>query len=336
MRRSLKSAAGLVCLLGLAATGCSSGTGEPHASGSGTTAASPTPASSARFAPYVSATTPSDTDSTGSPSTYNLEFVLSDGTACRPTWSGTFAIDNAAVEDRIAALTASGSQVRVSFGGANGTGLARTCDSASALAKAYGEALDAADGNQADFDIEGGALSDPASVALRSEAIALLQKERTGLRVSFTLPVMPEGLGRDALDVLDSARRSGVTVSSVNIMAMNYGTSYTGDMGDYALSAATAAHDQVGKAFALSSADAWHGLSLTAMIGVNDVAGETFTLSDAAEVRRFAEAKGLGGLSMWAAFRDRPCDGGADTGGARSDCSGVQQGAGDFATALAG
>ncbi|WP_328747326.1 chitinase [Streptomyces sp. NBC_00285] len=341
MRRSVKSALGLTSLLTLACAGCSSGgDGSGAAVGGGapeSSASAPSSASSPPFEPYVSATTASDTDSAGSPSTYNLEFVLSDSSSCLPKWSGTYAIDNTAVKSRISALTTSGAALRVSFGGATGTELAQTCDSASALAKAYGKALDAVHATQADFDIEGDALTDSASIDLRSKAIAILQKERTDLKVSFTLPVFPDGLSDDGLAVLNSANTNAVMVSTVNIMAMDYGTSYTGDMSDYAISAAKATHDQLKDVFALSDDNAWHGLALTSMIGVNDVAGETFTLSDAAAVRSFAEDKGLAWLSMWSTFRDKQCEETASASdGASTDCSGVAQKDGAFAEALSG
>jgi chitinase len=120
-------------------------------------------------------------------------------------------------------------------------------------------------------------------------------------------------------------------------MTMNYGESYTGDMGDYAVTSAEAAHAQLKKVFGLSDAGAWQGMALTSMIGVNDVDGETFTLSDAAQVRRFAERKGIAWVSMWSTFRDRRCAGGeSGAGGAATDCSGVSQGAGAFGEAFGG
>ncbi|MGW6218806.1 chitinase, partial [Streptomyces olivaceus] len=230
----------------------------------------------------------------------------------------------------------SGATVRVSFGGASGTELAAACDSASDLAAAYGEALDAAGSAQADFDVEGDELTDAGSRALRSEAIALLQEERGDLEVSFTLPVMPSGLDADSLALLASANDHGVRVATVDLMTMNYGESYTGDMGEYALTSAKAAHTQLRDVFGASDADAWRGMALTSMLGVNDVAGETFTLDDAAEVRAFAEEKGIGWVSMWAAFRDQPCTGGSGSDDAATDCSGVEQEAGAFAAAFGG
>ncbi|MCI3279269.1 chitinase [Streptomyces cylindrosporus] len=345
MRSFLKPAAGFTCLFALATAGCSSGSdGETDAApkpSARETSAAPTPASTTAsatsYAPYVSATEASDNDSAGSPTTYNLAFVIADGSACTPAWNGEDSLADSSVKSRISQLKADGGSVRVSFGGASGKELASTCDSATALAAAYGKALDAAGSTQADFDIEGDQLTDADSVALRSQAIALLQKERSDLSVTFTLPVMPSGLDSDSLALLASANKYDVQVSTVNLMTMNYGESYSGDMGDYALTSAKAAHTQLKKVFGLSDEGAWQGMALTSMIGVNDVDGETFTLSDAAQVRAFAEEKEIAWVSMWSTFRDQQCEEGSDgDDDAATNCSGVTQSSGAFGKAFAG
>ncbi|MFJ4688032.1 chitinase [Streptomyces sp. NPDC088789] len=330
MRGLLRPAAGLGFLLAL--TGCSGGDGD--SSSDPAPARKPSPAAAPAdtgYAPYVSATTPALTDTAGAPDTYNLAFVLSDGEGCTPMWDGAVAVDDAAIPTRLALLTGSGADLRVSFGGADGAELATVCDSAAELARAYGAALDAADAKKADFDIEGGALGDAGSVDLRNEAIALLQKERGDLEVSYTLPVMPAGLDEESLDLLASAEERGVEVATVNLMAMNYGEEFDGDMGAYAVTAAGAAHGQLMEVFGRTEAQAWEGLALTAMIGVNDVQGETFTPQDAAQVREFAESKGVGWVSMWATHRDRACQEGQS-----EECSGVDQEDGAFGEALGG
>ncbi|MFK0154942.1 chitinase [Streptomyces sp. NPDC090499] len=344
MRSFLRPAAGLTCLFAMAVTGCSSGSG-------GTSDAAPAPSKKASasastadgsaesgtsFAPYVSATEAAGTDAAGSPSTYNLAFVIADGSSCTPAWNGTDAVGSSTVKSRISKLKEDGATVRVSFGGASGKELATTCSSATKLAAAYGAALDAAGSTQADFDIEGDTLADSDSVALRSEAIALLQKERPDLEVSFTLPVMPSGLDSDGLALLESANKYDVQVSTVDIMTMNYGESYDGDMGDYAVTSAKATQKQLKTVFGLSDAGAWGGMALTSMIGVNDVDGETFTLSDAKDVRAFAEEEGVAWVSMWSTFRDVQCESGTDDDDAATNCSGVSQSSGAFGEALAG
>lgn len=132
MRSFLRPAAGLTCLFALAASGCSAGgdgTSDAVPGKTPGTSAAPAPGTSAEasagtaYAPYVSATEASATDATGSPATYNLAFVIADGSACTPSWNGTDAIGDATVTSRIAALKASGARVRVSFGGASGKDL---------------------------------------------------------------------------------------------------------------------------------------------------------------------------------------------------------------------
>ncbi|MFF1543451.1 chitinase [Streptomyces sp. NPDC058291] len=349
MRSFLMPRVGVACLFALAFTGCSAGsdgapdaappaTGRAGGSPSPSSSASPSPADDAAgtsYAPYVSAVEASDNDSAGSPTAYNLAFVITGGSTCTPTWNGTNAIGDPAVKSRVSALTKSDATARVSFGGSSGEELAATCDSVSELAQAYGRALDAAGSTQADFDIEGDELTDSDSVALRSQAIAALQKERPGLEVSFTLPVMPAGLDSDGLALLASANKYDVQVSTVNLMTMNYGESYAGDMGGYAIASATAAQAQLKKVFGTTDAGAWKGMALTSMIGTNDVANETFSLADAAQVRAFAVAKGISWVSMWSTFRDQQCSA-ADSArnDALTDCSGVAQSSGAFAEAF--
>ena len=343
MRSFLKPTAGVICLFALTTAGCSSESdsasdAEPAKQSSTSPSATSAASSSVTsYAPYVSATEASGNDSAGSPSVYNLAFVIADGSACTPSWNGTSAIGDSSVTSRISALKEDGAQVRVSFGGASGKELAETCSTAAKLAAAYGKALDAAGSSLADFDIEGDALTDSDSVELRSEAIALLQEERSDLAVSFTLPVMPSGLDDDSVALLESANDKAVQVSTVNIMTMNYGESYDGDMGDYAITSAKAAQAQLRDVFGTSDSTAWRAMALTSMIGTNDVDGETFTLSDAAQVREFAEAKEVAWVSMWSTFRDQECDSGnSDEDDALTNCSGVSQSSGAFGEAFSG
>ncbi|MFD5267336.1 hydrolase [Streptomyces sp. NPDC058335] len=344
MRSFLRPAAGLTCLFALATAGCSAGSDStsdaapatPTAPRESTSAAPQNAASSTTYAPYVNAAETSANDAAGSPAAYNLAFVISDGSGCTPEWNGQYAVDDTTVASRVSALTETGASVRVSFGGASGKELAATCDSVAELTRAYGAALDAAGSTQADFDIEGEELTDADSVALRSQAIAALQEERPDLEVSFTLPVMPSGLDSDSLALLTSANKYDVQVSAVNLMTMNYGESYAGDMGGYAITSATAAHTQLKGIFGTADADAWKGMALTSMIGVNDVDNETFTLADAAEVRAFAEDKGIAWVSMWSTFRDQQCEEGTDADDALTNCSGVEQSSGAFAEAFSG
>ncbi|MGW6920624.1 glycoside hydrolase family 18 protein [Streptomyces sp. NPDC054950] len=289
--------------------------------GTGTTA-------SAGFAPYVDTSLYPAFDLLASVSAtgvkdYNLAFVT-DGGGCTPKWGGVTDLASDGVAAQIGALRAKGGDVRVSFGGASGSELATTCSSADALAAAYGKAVDAYQLTKVDFDIEGGALPDTAANARRAQAIAKLQQQHPDLNVSFTLPVMPEGLTQDGVNLLAGARSAGVGIDTVNIMAMDYGPAYSGDMGTYAEQAATATQAQVKSVLGLSDSTAWKTVGVTPMIGVNDVTSEIFKVDDATQLVAFAKAKGLGPLSMWSATRDKQCAGGAKN-YADATCSSIVQ-----------
>ncbi|MYR16783.1 chitinase, partial [Streptomyces murinus] len=299
--------------------------------GSGTTA-------SAGFAPYVDTSLYPAFDLLGAADAtgvknYNLAFIT-DGGGCTPKWGGVTDVSSDAVAAQIGALRAKGGDVRVSFGGASGSELATTCTSADALAAAYGKAIDAFKLTKVDFDVEGGALPNTAANTRRAQAIAKLQAQHPGLDVSFTLPVMPEGLTQDGVNLLSNAKANGVKTGLVNIMAMDYGSSYNGDMGGYAEQAATATQAQVKSVLGLSDAAAWKTVAVTPMIGVNDVSAETFTVSDATQLAGFAATKGLGGLSMWSAARDQQCPGGPKP-SADPTCSSVAQDKWAFSKAFA-
>ncbi|WP_217127641.1 cellulose binding domain-containing protein [Streptomyces sp. AC558_RSS880] len=254
---------------------------------------------------------------------YNLAFIT-DGGGCTPKWGGVSGLGDNAVAGQIGALRAEGGDVRVSFGGAAGSELGTTCASVDALAAAYEKVVDAYGLTKVDFDVEGGALPDTAANTRRAQAIAELQKAHPDLDVSFTLPVMPEGLTQDGVDLLADAKKNGVRIDAVNIMAMDYGPAYSGDMGTYAEQAATATQAQIKGVLGLSDADAWKTVAVTPMIGVNDVVTEVFKVDDATQLVNFAESKGLGWLSMWSGTRDQQCAGGTKP-AADPTCSSILQ-----------
>jgi len=310
----------------------------PTATPTPTPTSTASPTVSAGFAPYVDTSLYPAFDLLASAAStgvknYNLAFVT-DGGGCTPKWGGVTDLASDAVAQQIGALRAKGGDVRVSFGGASGSELATTCSSADALAAAYGKAVDAYGLTKVDFDVEGGALPNTAANTRRAQAIAKLQSLHPGLDVSYTLPVMPEGLTQDGVDLLANAKSNGVKIDTVNIMAMDYGPSYSGDMGTYAEQAATATQAQVKGVLGLSDSAAWNAVAVTPMIGVNDVASEIFKVDDASQLVTFAKAKGLGGLSMWSATRDKQCPGGAKP-SADATCSSVVQDASAFSKAFA-
>ncbi|MCX4738982.1 glycoside hydrolase family 18 protein [Streptomyces antibioticus] len=314
-----------------ASTSASPSSGGTPTGGTGTTA-------SAGFAPFVDTSLYpafdllAHTAATGVKE-YNLAFVT-DGGGCTPKWGGVTDLASDGVASQIGALRAKGGDVRVSFGGAAGSELATTCSSVDALTAAYTKVVDAYGLTKVDFDVEGGALPNAAANTRRAQAIARLQRSHPGLDVSYTLPVMPEGLTQDGVSLLADAKANGVGIATVNIMAMDYGPAYSGDMGTYAEQAATATQAQVKSVLGLSESAAWKTVAVTPMIGVNDVVTEIFTVEDATQLVAFAKAKGLGWLSMWSVTRDKQCPGGTKN-QADATCSSILQSDSAFAKAFA-
>jgi hypothetical protein len=315
----------------------------PAPSSSATTAPSPVPAG---FSPYVDTSLyPPFSLTTAAQQAgvrqFNLAFVVAGGASgtagCTPEWGGVTAVGSDPVAAQISALRAMGGDVRISFGGEDGSELAQTCTSASQLEAAYQQVISAYDVSKLDFDIEGAAQDDTAANARRDQALAALEARDSELQVSFTLPVLPTGLTADGLSVLTGAIAAGVQISAVNVMAMDYGDSPAPDpaamMGTYAIDAATAADAQLAGALGISDSAAWSRIAVTPMIGQNDEADEVFTLADAQQLAAFAASKHLAWLSMWSAGRDQECPGGADS-NAQPTCSGVVQSADAFMKAL--
>jgi hypothetical protein len=259
--------------------------------------------------------------------TFNLAFVT-DGGSCTPEWGGVDALTSNGVATQISALRAAGGNVRISFGGEAGTELADDCSSLSALTAAYNTVINDFSATMIDFDIEGAALDNTAGNTLRAQAIAELEKEHPGLQVSFTLPVLPSGLPAAEDAVLTGAAAAGVDISAVNVMAMDYGDGAapnpSGQMGTFAIDAATATDAQVASALGISDTAAWSKVAVTPMIGVNDTSDEIFTVANAQQLAAFAASKHLAWLSMWSAARDTECPGGSQS-FASATCSSIVQ-----------
>ena len=305
----------------------------------------------AYFAPYVdmafwSAPNLTEIAATRGTSLLTLAFVLATADG-KTAWGGvdSLALDSQserslAIDQSIASFQAAGGNVMVSFGGAADNSLAYAYavqgKTPHDLADAYLQVIDRYALNRVDFDIEGTAISDPASIALRSNALSLLQQARPDVEIWYTLPALPSGLTYNGMNVVRSALQAGVVLDGVNIMAMNYGEwaaptsgpdSQT--LGYYATTAAQGTHNQLTPLYReFGHVFDWNQVGVTPMIGVNDLTYEVFTLDDAQELENFAREKDLGMLSMWSVARDNP----GSYGQASATASGLDLPAGSFSS----
>ena len=303
-----------------------------------TTTAIPGPPFPARFfAPYVDvllypafplAATAAQTGS----KFYTLAFITA-GAGCDAKWGGIVGMSENYLISDLNALRTNGGNVIVSFGGASGTELAQACNSVSALQTQYQAVIDKYNLTHVDFDIEGGALPDAAANDRRNKAIRALQihaqNQNRQLIISYTLPVLPSGLGQSSLNLLQNAVLNNVEVSAVNIMAMDYGAvANPNQMGQNAIDAGNATIAQLQNIFTgKTPAQLRQMLSITPMIGLNDVIPEVFTLADANLLLNFAQTNNIGRLSMWSMTRDKQC---ATAPTVSPVCSGITQNPFDF------
>jgi hypothetical protein len=284
--------------------------------------------SSARFAPYVDL-------GDGVPGllqrairtthlrSFTAAFVLGDG--CTPVWddgSNTPVATDTGVDKAISSAQRKGVRVVVSFGGAAPTELALSCPTVKRLAEAYASVISRFALTHVDFDIEGGQVSDHASIVRRFHAIHALERRDHDLVVSLTVPSAVHGLrAKDdpgVLAVLRQAKAEHVRVDLVNLMTMDYGGRH--EMGAAAITAVRAARHQLRRIWPHTG---YANLGITPMIGVNDTAIEHFKLADAKRVASFAKRHHVGRTAFWSLGRDKACARRRPT--ASSSCSGVAQ-----------
>ncbi|WP_436777205.1 cellulose binding domain-containing protein [Yinghuangia sp. YIM S09857] len=298
--------------------------------------------------PYIDLAAPGPLDLDSAVSTtgvadWTLASVV-DGGGCEPSWGGGARLDDPAILQRFGQLRTLGGVLAVSFGGAAGSDLATTCESPEALAAAYRKVVDLYGVERIDLDVAGRSLGRPDIVERRNEALKLLRRQLDAagntLELTYTLPALPNGLGAEAVALLADAAKRNLRVDAVNVRAMDYGQANVkdpaGQMGRYATLTARSVHGQLRGVWpSLTQDQAWRLISVTVMIGVDDVPGEVFTLDDARMLADFAAQQHLGRLSWWTAGRDRACPGNAAT-AADPVCSGVAQVPYEFLRAFLG
>lgn len=189
-----------------------------------------------------------------------------------------------------------------------------------------------------DFDIEAGQSAQQIE-ALVARAVAA-QARRPQLRFSFTVPThaASDGSARSlnaiGETVLAAVRASSLRGYTFNLMVMDYGPASRAvcvlrrgrcDMGRSALQAARNVQARYGLPL--------RQIELTAMIGVNDVVENVFTVADARYLAAGVRRLKLAGLHFWSLDRDTPCR--TPVAGADASCSTLAQvRSGAFARAL--
>ena len=171
-------------------------------------------------------------------------------------------------------------------------------------------------------------------------ALKTIQANNPTVAISFTLPVMPEGLTQDGKNMVKQAINAGLNFQ-LGIMTMDYGvsycllaqpsydchemikskiectngsvwflwsfsnqSSYAGNQATHAINAADNTVAFLQTVYPSKTSAQLYGLIINIpMIGVNDQPQLIFTLPNADALNSYAKTKGFGGLSMWSLNR---------------------------------
>jgi chitinase len=225
---------------------------------------------------------------------FHFAFITDSG-SCNPAWGGqvSYGVNTGWGSRLTDDLRLNKIDYTISFGGAVGQDLSQACN-VSQLTAVYENIIQLYKPRGLDF-------------ATIMTALTHIQAAHPDLNISFTLPVLPQGLISTGEDVLRQAAAAKLHYT-VNIMAMDYGDGYNNDMGQYAIQASSSLFEFLKGLYPLAlDEDLWKMIEVTPMIGLNDVSIEKFTLDNVDALRQFAMSKHLGGLHMWSLSRDKPC-----------------------------
>ncbi|WP_175580095.1 MucBP domain-containing protein, partial [Enterococcus florum] len=199
-----------------------------------------------------------------------------------------------------------GGDFTVSFGGASKTAFWAMTQDVTILTNTYRDIINGYALTRIDLDIEGGGM-DVAQNRANAQAIKRIQDE-TGVQVTLTLPVMPQGLIASGQSILRTYLEEGVKLELVNIMTMCYG----GGVTDYVQGSKDAVENtknqvknffQTYQGISLTDEQAYQKIGSTPLIGAR--AGHpTFTQDQMQDLVAHAKEKKIGQLSFWSIGRD--------------------------------
>ncbi|MTH96904.1 hypothetical protein [Roseibium sp. RKSG952] len=279
-----------------------------------TSSADSTSSSDVVYSPYFDITETTGDVSTvisSGVSAVTLAFIVSEtdsgdnyGTA---SWGNYSAYDlsdgsmESYIDSGIQELQEAGIDVTISFGGALNSMLWEVTDDAEAVVEQWIAVYESYDYGSLvgfDFDIEGyDTLTDLDQLQVFVDALSLFQEweaeNNVDLAISITIPTLSDGLADYETDFVEMVVDSGVDVDYWNLMVFDYGDGTT-DMGDAAISAATAMHD-----YLVDLGDEDASIMITTMPGYDDL-GELTTAEDLQQITEFAaETDWVYGVSEW-------------------------------------
>jgi hypothetical protein len=252
---------------------------------------------------------------------FTMAFMLNSGN-CVPKWDGGRALTGGQDQSAINTIRAAGGDVVISFGGASGPWLEDTCSSASALANAYQQVINAYGLKAIDIDIEGTPYNSATDQQKTVDALKTIKANNPGITEYITLG---SGTGGPDSSLINRAASSGLVVDGWGIMTFDWGNT-TGNQGQLTTQAADGLKNKLKTAYGWSDADAYKHVGISSMNGITDEHA-TVTVNDMKTITAYAQQHQIARLTFWSLNRDRQCPGAYPN---DDTCSGVSQSAYQF------
>ncbi len=308
--------------------------GESPKSGSITGATSGCPTTAMHGAPYLylgwgdppSAT--SVMSATGIKA-FTMAFVLSGG-GCTPAWDGNRPLTGGVDQSTINAIKGAGGEVVPSFGGWSGNKLGPNCSSASALAGAYQQVINAYGLKAVDIDIENTDEFENEVVQDRIlNALKIVKQNNPGIKTIVTFGTTTTGPSWWGTRLINQAAALQANIDVFTIMPFDFGGG--SNMYGNTVNAAEGLKTALKTAFGWSDATAYAHMGISGMNGLSDQQ-ELTSPSIWTQIRDWANSHHIARLAFWSVNRDRACPGG----GVVSNCSGISQTTWQFTSITAG
>ncbi|SBT50578.1 cellulose binding domain-containing protein [Micromonospora narathiwatensis] len=259
---------------------------------------------------------------------FTIAFVLSGG-GCTPAWDGSGPLTGGAHANTIAAIRAAGGDVIPSFGGWSGNKLGPNCSSASALAGAYQQVINAYGLKAIDIDIENTDEFENEAVQDRIlGALKIVKQNNPGIKTIVTIGTSTTGPSWWGTRLINQAAALGANIDVFTIMPFDFGGG--ANMYQNTVNAAEGLKNALKTAFGWSDATAYAHMGISGMNGLSDQQ-ELTSPATWTQIRDWAKARGLARFTFWSVNRDRACPGG----GVVSNCSGIAQNTWEFTSITA-
>ncbi|MGC9670077.1 ricin-type beta-trefoil lectin domain protein [Planosporangium sp. 12N6] len=258
-----------------------------------------------------------------------MAFMLSGG-GCVPMWDSSRPLTGGVDQATINTIRANGGDVEISFGGWSGNKLGPNCSSASALAGAYQQVINAYNLKYIDIDIENTDEFENAVVQDRIlGALKIVKQNNPGIKTIVTFGTSTTGPSSWGTRLINQAAALGANIDVFTIMPFDFGGG--ADMYGNTVNAANGLKNQLKTAFGWTDAQAYAHVGISGMNGYSDQS-EITTTAVWTNVRNWANANHIARLAFWSVNRDRGCAGG----GVQETCSGIAQPDWAFAQITAG